>query len=74
VTGAVVVAYDQTGQEVTRAVSNPNGYVEITLSPGTYRLEPQPVDGLLGTASPFELDIAAGDIIEVTISYDTGIR
>ena len=74
VTGAVLVVFDSNGREVTRAASNPNGFVQIVLDPGSYRLEPQPVEGLLGTAAPFEIDIRAGETVEVTIFYDTGIR
>jgi hypothetical protein len=74
VEGAVLVVLSQTGTEVARATSNDNGYVEVALEPGTYRFEPQAVEGLLGTGAPFELDLAAGDFFEVTILYDTGIR
>jgi hypothetical protein len=74
VTGAVMVVFDRSGNEVTRVTSNPNGFFQIVLDPGTYRIEPQPVEGLLGTAAPFELDIFAGETIEVTVFYDTGIR
>lgn len=74
VEGAVLAVLSQTGAEVARATSNDNGYVEAVLEPGNYRFEPQPVEGLLGTAAPFELDLGPGDIIEVTILYDTGIR
>ena len=74
VEGAILVVFDPQGQEVTRVTSNPNGYFEISLEPGTYRIEPQPVAGLLGTAAPFELEIVPGVVDQVTVSYATGIR
>lgn len=74
VTGAVLVVFDSGGREVTRAASNPDGFVQIVLDPGSYRLEPRPIEGLLGTAAPFEIDIRAGETVDVTIFYDTGIR
>lgn len=74
VNGAVLVVVDETGMEVARVTSNPDGFFEISLEPGTYRIEPRPVEGLLGTAPPFELDVISGFSDQVTVSYDTGIR
>jgi hypothetical protein len=59
---------------VTRITSNPNGYFQVALDPGIYLIEPQPVEGLLGTAAPFEVEIRPGVTHEVVIAYDTGIR
>jgi hypothetical protein len=48
----------------------------LTLSPGTYRLTPQPVAGLMGTPGPvdFAVGSAATALDLAPISYDTGIR
>ena len=72
--GAVFVVFDASQREVTRITSNPNGYFQVALDPGVYLIEPQPVEGLLGTAAPFEVEIRPGVTHEVVIAYDTGIR
>jgi hypothetical protein len=72
--GAVFVVFDASQREVTRITSNPNGYFQVALDPGIYLIEPQPVEGLLGTAAPFEVEIRPGATHEVVVSYDTGIR
>ncbi len=61
--------------EVVRATSDADGAFAIALAPGVYRLEPQPVDGLMGTAEPMEFAVEWGMLIpELVVSYDTGIR
>ena len=75
VTGAEIVAIDAEGQEVARASSDAEGAFTIALPAGEYQLVPQPVEGLLGTASPIAIVVAdAGRLEPVTIVYDTGIR
>ncbi|MDH5616932.1 MAG: carboxypeptidase-like regulatory domain-containing protein, partial [Acidimicrobiia bacterium] len=74
VDGAVLLVFSFGDTEVARITTNQNGYFRISLDPGYYRIEPQPVAGLLGTAVPFELEVIAGITDEVTITYDTGIR
>jgi hypothetical protein len=75
VEGAVILVLDTDGAEVARATSAVNGTFAIDLDPGSYRLVPQPVEGLMGTAGEQEVIVAAGEPIgEVTIAYDTGIR
>ena len=47
----------------------------LALPAGEYQLVPQPVEGLLGTASPIAIVVVDGAPLEpVTIVYDTGIR
>ena len=74
VPGAVLVVFDARQREATRITTNPNGYFQVALDPGIYLIEPRPVEGLLGTATPFEVEIRAGVTHEVVVSYDTGIR
>ncbi len=75
VAGAEIVAIDATGQEVARASTDADGRFTLALPVGEYRLVPQPVEGLLGTASPTEIVVVDGAILEpLTIVYDTGIR
>jgi hypothetical protein len=45
----------------------------VTLPVGRYTVEPQPVEGYMGTAGP--IDVTVGDgFATVDLSYDTGIR
>ncbi|MGZ5384001.1 MAG: carboxypeptidase-like regulatory domain-containing protein [Acidimicrobiia bacterium] len=74
VAGAVLLVLDRAGHEVDRAVTNPDGRFSIPLPPGTYRIVPQPVEGLLGTADPLEVQVVAAGTESVTLGYDTGIR
>lgn len=75
VAGATVSIRDAGGTEVALVVSGPDGRFEADLAPGSYRLVAAPVDGLLGTPSPIDLAITAGETqVSVDLSYDTGIR
>ena len=75
VAGAEIVAVDAQGQEVARASSDDEGGFSLALRAGEYQLVPQPVEGLLGTASPTAIVVEEGTPLEpVRIVYDTGIR
>jgi hypothetical protein len=75
VAGAVLVISDQNGTEVGRVTAGQDGSFSFHLAPGAYRLVPQPVEGLMGTAAPIDFEIEAGQpMTEVQVSYDTGIR
>jgi hypothetical protein len=74
VDGAVIVIEGPDGTEVARGTSDAQGRFQVDLAPGDYRLVPQDVDGLMGTAAPLEVTLTLGEPTEVTISYDTGIR
>lgn len=75
VAGAVLVVTDLNGSEIARTVTDADGRFSIELAPGAYRLVPQPVEGLMGTAAAIDLRVETeGPLIEVQVSYDTGIR
>jgi hypothetical protein len=77
VDGAVLVIERASGGEVARATSGVDGTFSVHLPPGDYRIVPQPVSGLLGTAQPMTLTVAADGTTSpsrIDISYDTGIR
>jgi hypothetical protein len=75
VEGAEVVAFDAAGDEVGRARTDADGRFALELPPGAYRLIPQPVAGLMGTADLIEIEVVAGERLDALIlSYDTGIR
>jgi hypothetical protein len=75
VAGANVSVRDADGREVASVVSGADGRFAVTLAPGTYRIVSSPVQGLLGTPSPVDLSLTAGEQpVTVDLSYDTGIR
>jgi len=75
VEGAVLVVTTLAGVEVGRTTSGGEGRFALSLAPGTYRLEPQPVEGLMGTAAPVEFTVEPGaPALDLVIGYDTGIR
>jgi hypothetical protein len=75
VDGAVLVVTTLDGVEVDRTTSDADGRFALSLPPGTYRLEPQPVEGLMGTAEPVEFTVEPGArALDLVIGYDTGIR
>jgi hypothetical protein len=75
VSGAELVILDRDGTEVARATAGEDGTFMIQLAAGRYRLVPQPVDGLMGTAQPVDFEVEAGQpVTGLLVSYDTGIR
>jgi hypothetical protein len=75
VAGAEIIAVDAQGQEIARAITDADGGFSLALPAGEFQLVPQPVEGLLGTASPTSIVVVDGAPLEaVTIIYDTGIR
>jgi hypothetical protein len=75
VVGAAIILRDLAGAEVARARTDLDGGFTFTVAPGRYLLEPQPVEGLMGTAPPLQVTVeAGGETSELAVSYDTGIR
>ncbi len=75
VAGASFVITGADGREVARTTSDPDGRWTLDLPPGAYTLTPQPVVGLLGTASPMPFTVSAsGPTVVADVMYDTGIR
>jgi len=73
--GARVLVTDASGSEVASAVTDEDGRFSVELPPGTYRLVPQPVTGLMGTAAPVTVRVIHGAaMVPITLAYDTGIR
>lgn len=73
VAGATVHVIDATGTEVATLETDATGSFTVTLPPGRYRIVPDPVDGMMGTAGPVEVTVGAG-LAFVQLAYDTGIR
>ena len=75
VAGAVLVILDADGDEVARVTSAVDGTFVVALAPGGYRIVPQPVEGLMGTASELDVTVEVGEPpAALTIVYDTGVR
>jgi hypothetical protein len=74
VQGAVLVVTTLAGVEVDRTMSDADGRFALSLPTGTFRLEPQPVEGLVGTPAPIEFSVEPGASALVLVAYDTGIR
>jgi hypothetical protein len=75
VAGAVLVFTGADGTEVARATSAADGTFTVELAPGAYRVTAEPVDGLMGTPAPMDVEVVAGQpMTELPVSYDTGIR
>jgi len=73
VAAAVIVIFDDTGQEVARFPTGDDGSFSLDLLPDSYLVEPQPVEGLMGTAPAQHITLIDRPIT-LTLTYDTGIR
>lgn len=73
VAGATVHVIDATGTEVATLETDATGAFVVTLPPGRYRVVPDSVAGLMGTAGPVDVTVGA-TLALVQLSYDTGIR
>jgi hypothetical protein len=75
VAGAVLLFTDADGAEVARATSAADGTFSVELAPGAYLVTAEPMEGLMGTPEPLDVEVAAGEpMTELQLSYDTGIR
>ena len=77
VAGATIVVQTGAGVEITRLTTAADGTFSVDLAAGDYRLVPQPVAGILGTADQVSVTVpASGSPVpdEILIRYDTGIR
>jgi hypothetical protein len=71
--GAVIRVLDSAGVVIAEATAAVDGTFTVELPAGTYTLVAQPVEGLMGTPPPMEL-VVQGDVDDVDLPYDTGIR
>ena len=70
----MIVVRDASGAEVDRTVTNAAGTYFSAVGAGTYTVEPQPVNGIMGTPPPQHVVVAAGERATADFAYDTGIR
>ena len=62
------------GHRVTTVESGNDGVFRVGLEPGTYRLHPLSSSSPLPRAQDQDVTVPAGTWVDVTVSYDTGIR
>jgi hypothetical protein len=74
VAGAVIVIRDAAGADRARTTTAADGTFFAALPAGAYVVEAQPAEGLMGTPSPMNVTVDAGETTSVELSYDTGIR
>ena len=74
VVGAVIKVRDVGGKEVASVTLDADGGAFVGVPAGPYTVEPQPVEGLLGIASPMSVTVQGGLATPVALVYDTGIR
>lgn len=74
VEGARIVVLGPGGREVAHITTAADGSFEVELAPGTYRIVPGPVEGLMGTAGEQDVEVVDGHMVEISLLYDTGIR
>jgi hypothetical protein len=74
VAGADLVVRGDAGAEIARLTTDGSGLFRLGLEPGEYTLEPQPVEGFMGTAQPTPFTVKVGELTWLDVAYDTGIR
>jgi hypothetical protein len=74
VAGAVLVVRDARGSQLARVTTGADGAFFVSLPPGDYVVEPQPANGLMGTAGPQNVKVSDGLVSTIQLDYDTGIR
>lgn len=67
------VVTDNTGVEVARANTDPNGTAAIDLPTGDYTITPQ-IEGRFPLGAPTAVTVPAGQYVKVSIELDSGIR
>ncbi len=72
---ARITVLDEQGQEVARFQSQPDGHFIAALAPGIYILRPEPPwPGALPRGKEQTVGIIDGQLTQVRITYDTGMR
>ena len=69
---AEVIVRDPAGDEAARGTTDADGRLTFSLPGGAYWVEPQPVEGLLGTPEAQAISLRGGG--GLIFEYDTGIR
>jgi hypothetical protein len=73
VEGAELVIVGADRRRVASVRTDAQGVATVRLAQGSYGVQPQPVEGLMGTPAELELVVGEGPV-GLTVTYDTGIR
>ena len=73
VVGASVLAVSDSG-ELFESTTDGDGRFSLALPPGHYEIIAQPVEGLMGSPTPIEIEVRSEGIDLGVLEYDTGIR
>ena len=73
VVGATVLAEADSG-EAFESTTDGEGRFSLVLPPGRYEIIAQPVEGLMGSPTPIEIEVRTEAIDLGVLEYDTGIR
>ncbi len=72
---AMFFVNDADGNEVARFESDEEGAFELLLAPGDYVIVPEPSAPVFRPAEqPHAVTVPEGEIVELVLRYDTGIR
>ena len=74
VAGATVLVLDSQGKTVATVVLDDKGLASVPLAAGSYVVQAQPANGLMGTPEAQNVSVVAGAMTPVLLAYDTGIR
>jgi len=70
---ATIMVLDSTGQLVTQFTTDAEGRFNVPLQPGAYTLHPES-NGKLPAAADQNITVLSGQLLMVTITYDSGMR
>jgi len=70
---AVITILNLLGEQVSQVQTRSDGVFTILLPPGTYVLHPE-TSGAYPRAEDLEVEVSASQLIEVQITYDSGMR
>jgi uncharacterized surface anchored protein len=73
VAGATIHILAADGTEVATLTTDAAGRFAVVLDPGDYRLVAEPMAGIMHGPEPMAVTVGSSPV-EVTVSYDTGIR
>jgi hypothetical protein len=73
VADATILIRDANGTVIAQMTTDAEGRFHVSVPPGVYRVEPQPVEGLMGGAANIDVTVG-GTFQSVAVAYDTGIR
>ena len=71
---ATLVLTDRDGKRVATTTAGTDGRFEFVVPPGHYTVAPQPGGDPFPVAQVEDVQVDAGQFVEIQINYDTGIR